>query len=167
VCASGISAGQTVKGDVVVPPGGFCVINGTVNGNVYNQPGAFELVVENGGLVRGDVVGSHMNYLLVYPGGTVQGDVRAHDMTLLPGSQAFVAVQSATVGGDVKITNSDIVVVYQSQVRGDVTITDSGYFVLVGANIINGDFACQTNVLVSVALPSTVHGNATGQCANL
>lgn len=38
VCDGSIPAGTTVIGDVTVPSGKFCSIDGTVTGNVYAQP---------------------------------------------------------------------------------------------------------------------------------
>ena len=164
-----------VKGDVYSRggpniagvPGAIVDIEGTVNGNAYGQPHAFEVIVSAAGVVLGDVHGTQMNYLIVQSGGTVKGDVLAFDMTLAPFSQGEVDVNSGNVSGDVKITTTDFVIVAGSQVHGDASITKSKT-VLIGNNVIHGDLACRNNVAVSLlGSPSVVHGDNKGQCANL
>jgi cytoskeletal protein CcmA (bactofilin family) len=170
-----VSINGMVKGDVysrggpniVGVAGAIVDVEGTVNGNAYGQPHAFELVVSAAGVVNGDVQGSQMNYLMVQSGGTVKGDFRAFHMTLAPSSQGNVEVNGGNVSGDVKITTSDFVIIYGSQVHGDATITNSNT-VQVGSNVIHGDLVCRNNVAVSLlGSPSVVHGDNKGQCANL
>ena len=155
-----------------MPFGASCFINGTVDGDVEGQPGAFEVSVTFGGLVKGDVVVSHMNYLVVQSG-TVAGDVRASEMTVpVPFSgQGTVYLPEAKIGGDLVITTADFVYFIQSRIQGDVTITDvghgiNGYQVFVGSNVIRGALDCYNNAAVTVLSPSNVHGGALGQCAN-
>jgi hypothetical protein len=151
---------------VGVVPGAVVVIYGTVTGNGYGQPGAFELVVSGGGLLRGDLFGSRMNYLIVQSG-TVRGSVRADNMTLFPFGEASVQLNDGNVGDDVTISTTDLVVFFGSQVKGDATITGSRT-VLVGDNVVSGDLTCLDNASVSLlGSPSVVHGEAKGQCANL
>jgi cytoskeletal protein CcmA (bactofilin family) len=157
VCTGVIGSLQTIKGDVMVPL--ECDILGTVQGDVYDEPGALQIRISPTGLVKGDVVLSNLrSRLFVGPRATVTGNLHVHNVP-------SIQLVASNIGGDVEIAKNTAAAVSQNQVGGDVTITDS-LNAVVRSNVIQGDLDCEGRVGSVSASDNDVHGDALGLCAN-
>lgn len=167
VCPDGSSgssfpAGTVIKGDLVVPTFGVCYLAGTtVSGDVRADPGADSLVAYGGALIKGDVTVGGLRSV-VFQGVTVRGDIRLQGITDI----AQICCESV-LGGQVRVTASNVVTLFSVRASGNVTLNDNATVITYDSQI-RGDLTCRRNDSVSSGEPpDTVRGENRGQCSGL
>lgn len=121
----GISFGaQTIAGNLVVPAGGICVLDGTtVTGNVLVEEDAL-LLTKGGTTIFGSVRADGALSVSIAGGTVVNGGIEVTN------AQPFfvaLAVTDSRVGGSVRLTGNDVVLllVARSEIGGNLIITDN------------------------------------------
>jgi hypothetical protein len=174
ICSGWIFSPLT--GDVVVPPGDSYTIVGTVvAGNFTVSEGASGSL--NATEVTGNVNVKDGGSLYAAYGITITGNLTAH------GATALTVYKDVAIGGDVQITDSGGMQLWNNAVRGDVRIADSAGVNYLGNSVqgsvkitgtdavtftgdtVNGDLICHGNTTVTFYDAPVVLGKALGQCA--
>lgn len=139
-CTGAVGA-QTVDGNVLVPSGASCSLQGTtVQGNVLVGPGA----------------------TLDADGVTVDGNIQDDD-----NDAGDVTVTGSQVDGNIQLEQGAGVTVTDTTVNGDVQPNFNTGGVTINSNIIGGNLQCEGNDPAPTGGGNTVHGDAEGQCAAL
>jgi hypothetical protein len=161
---------ETVRGDLVVPPGATCDLAGTrVRGSVYVREGA-ELVAEQAE-VRGSIeaerdafvdlvatsVGGTLalrdTFAVFVEGGSIAGNLESRGDT-------FLVLTFASIGGNVKVAGGTASVIADGlEVNGTLEAVGLGFFDLFDSTV-NGNFYVRGAVEGAFLCGSTFNGDA-------
>jgi len=169
-CTSTI-AGTTINGNVVVPNGARCVLDGDkVTGNVTVGQRA-TLLAKNLTTIAGNVQADHCTFVSLFGGVVVGGNLQIQHCTgagLGPGA-VNSGYDGAQIGGDFQChDNTAACIANDGTVGGNVQVSNnvSGNQSQIFANSIAKNLQCQGNSPAPIGGGNTVAGNAEGQCAN-
>jgi hypothetical protein len=194
-CTGTLAGGApTVTGNVIVPAGGNCNIQGqTVTGNVIVQPGG-TLIIGGGSTIQGSVLSSGagtntpatnpltgdstpLPYSIIICNSTIRGAVSASSSTGEVMVGADEGCGGNTISGSVSLSgNKGGVDVWGNTIGGSVnamsnsgsTNDDPGTAVEISGNKLAGSLSCSGNTSVATDHgPNTTGGAKTGQCAAL
>ena len=155
---TGVVNGGPAWGNVVVPNGAECTLNGvTVLGSV--SVGVDSELYVSGGSIHGNL--SAFESFDVETGGGVGPSHIYGNVTI---DSSFETLFDSTIDGNASFTNNHLVILQTpSHVGGNVRINDND-IVNIFNLIVGGNLGCSGNGVVN-PLNATVTGHRSGQCA--
>ena len=187
-CPPNPTPGSTVNGNLVVPPGGFCILNGvTVTGNVQTN-GSVTFAGEagadtiNGNFYVGTGASVDMesfNGVLATIGGNILAngcfDVELVNSPIVVGGNFRIqncesgGYFIAEIAGNFDCSNTSVCLAESGKVHGNVLINNNSNAAVTN-NTIGGNLQCAGNGSITdlsnnTALPNRVGGHKQGQCA--
>lgn len=159
-CTGTIGA-ETVDGNVIVPDGAGCTLNGTtVIGNVLVGVGAS--LHADGATVDGDIQDDNNDAGDV----TVTNSQVGGNVQLEQGTS--VAVTATDIGGDLQLeANSQALQADANSIGGNLQANHNTGGLSITDNTIDGNLQCQSNDPPPTGSGNVVHGSAEDQCAAL
>ena len=183
VCKNQTLGAITITGNLIVPGGAFCDINGThVAGNaIVNQNAG--LLADVSSVIGGDVTIAHGGQFAAFGGSTVGGNVACNQCRVADlhsstvngnltdnGLTQGAFISNSTIGGTLSITDSFArranFQITGNRIGANLEFNDNKGASNISNNTIAGTLACSGNTP-----PPTGSGNTalskTGQCATL
>jgi len=157
----GLIGATTVDGDIRVPAGATCNLQGTtVKGNVKVKRNA--ALAAKGVRVDGNVQGENSKRVYVFGNSRIDGDVQVF-------SGGPVNVRNSVIDGNVQLdSNRGKQLVINNRVNGDVQLFQNLVDTKrVKSNRIGGNLQCKANRPAPVGGGNIVEGNKENQCSRL
>jgi hypothetical protein len=162
VTCTGTIGSQAIDGNVRVPAGATCTLDGTrVDGNVLVGPGA-TLTTRGGTRIDGNIQdddndAGHVRVAGSWVGGNIQ---------LEQGSSA--AITDTDIDGDLQLESNDGALrADRNVIGGNLQANQNTGGLTINDNTIDGDLQCQANVPAPTGAGNIVRGDAEDQCASL
>lgn len=157
----GAKGGRTYDGNVVVPAGKWCKLNGTtVKGNVFVKRNAVVVLV--GARVDGNVQSKAKwtKKVVVRNRSNIDGDIQIND-------GRRVIVKNSFIDGNIQLKgNRRLSTVNDNTVEGDIQLFSNRGGFAVWRNRVDGNLQCKNNGNPRRGDDNRVQGDKEGQCRN-
>jgi alpha-galactosidase len=173
---SSLTSGSTVGGNLKIPAGSFCQLNGvTVNGNVNVGAGGY--LSATGGHIAGSVISQGGDVLLASTsvGGNVTSQqsavqLRGADVTgnvQLSQATGEAVVCGATVGGNLEVQNAAAHTdLCSNSVTGNLTVRNNNGPVWVTDNTTTANLQCSNDSPEAISNGNSVGAQELGECTH-
>lgn len=158
-CSRTIGA-VTIDGNVIVPAGRSCTLNGTrVTGNVELRDRA-QVLIQNGAYVNGSVQTDGASRVRILHS-DINGNVQLTGVT----NTLRSLILHSQIGGTVDWNDNQAPFLIQySDVDSDVKINQNDRAANIYDNVIGGNLQCQSNTPAPKGARNRVEGNKEDQC---